>query len=845
MLSVAHINLYSFLHGKTITREAAASFLELIQSDITSHRITRAKDRYCDEIETIQSSLARICNSTEPGETVKIELLPASRKKYSGIIRSQGLGVLPMMASAAFAKLCEHHFQNWFSKPKPIAGIEETISLSEAKDLGIPVGGLGFVEKDIYKEINKKIIDFIEKEKELPWRKPWRDGYTIKGKTYGPQNYVTGKPYHGANAFLIGLNNMINGTRHKYFLTKKQIDERGGSLLPGSKPTPVWVFIKGEEKEKDSSGKEIKTSYQGIITYEVYPLEFTKNVKPVKRKTIQEGEGEIIVDAETLVSGMPKRPSITNDGGNRAYYTSITDSVHMPLKNAFSKAQEYYATLFHELIHSTGHKKRIGREFGKKFGDKKYAFEELIAEIGSAYLCGVTNIDYHTLKNSAAYIKSWASNLKSEIRTDRSFLFRAILAATKASKFIIGNTLLKKGETLKESAKKQKPARITRPKRTAAQTKPSPASYYIRQYTEKRVWDWVKVNGSEISLPGYKAFDFFVFKGPENWSLSEAKTGASISKYAKTRKDAIKKAIDTLKKEGKERLEQNIKSIIDQQGISPRYDNILTGIKMCSGKLCIGKIRSQETMFSAASTSLGSTSSGIKASKKQAPKTSLEKPAKTEVVEEKKPEDNHASAQTSRKRKTIEEMKAEEFTLLGLDGKWLELIGQACRPTSMLIYGPGGSGKSTLTLVFAYYLAHKGNKVLYAAGEQYGTPVFRDMLTRLDIHDHENFTIVPNLKEENLNEYDLIVADSKDNLHIGLGEFIKLREAHPGKCWVILSQGTASGKWTGPEAWRNEVDTLIYCKNLVAYTNKDKNRWGGKAEIPVDEFKNTAQETVI
>lgn len=330
-----------------------------------------------------------------------------------------------------------------------------TITKKEAENLGILDGdGLGLVNKDIYKSINKQLLDLINSGEELPWRKPWRDGYRYKGVSYGPQNYVTGSPYRGANAFTMWLYNRLNNEESIYFLTKKQVQDRGGKVLPSAKPILVWAFIKGTEVKKDKDGNERTIEHKGIVSYYVYDLKHTEGVKPIKRKSINTDEKhEVIAEAQLIIDNMPKRPKITNDGGDRAYYAPYSDSVHMPVQKSFKQPQQYYSTLFHELVHSTGHEKRLKRDLTGKFGSKPYAFEELIAEIGAAYLCGVTNIEYYTLKNTAAYLKSWAKKLTSEIAQDKTFLFRAVLAATKAAKFIIGTTLDKHGEVVTEGEK--------------------------------------------------------------------------------------------------------------------------------------------------------------------------------------------------------------------------------------------------------------------------------------------------------------------------------------------------------------------------------------------------------
>ncbi len=179
------------------------------------------------------------------------------------------------------------------------------------------------------------------------------------------------------------------------------------------------------------------------------------------------------------------------------------------------------------------------------------------------------------------------------------------------------------------------------------------------------------------------------------------------------------------------------------------------------------------------------------------------------------------------------DLSTNKFDLLGLDGKYLKLIGEACKPTSLFIYGPGGSGKSTFTMNLSYYLAKKGNKVLYVAGEQFGTPVFIKFLNRLGIKPHNNLTIVRNLSALDIRNFDVVVLDSKDSLDITDVDFKEMQAKYPKQSFIILSQGTKSGGFTGSEKWRNLVDSMIYCENLVAYTSGDKNRWGGKGSVGV------------
>lgn len=333
----------------------------------------------------------------------------------------------------------------------------DILTKKEAIQLGI-IGndGLGFIKpQTAFKNITEQLLAEIKKGN-LVWRKGWRSGVVVKGKTYGAQNYETQRPYTGGNAFFINMQNLLNGTDYRFFLTHKQIKERGASLKQGAKPFPVSVFIKNAITKTVNRGGEkidVTTEETGVIWYYVYPIDLVDGLKEIKRKTHKPDTfNEIIVsDAETIVSNMPKAPQIKH-GGDKAFYTPSLDYVQMPHKKAFSVQQEYYSVLFHELIHSTGSKKRLNRDMSGKFGDKSYASEELIAEIGAAFLCGVCEIDYYTINNSAAYLKGWSKTVAKEIEEDSNFLKRTVFKAVRAANFIIGKTLEKHGVIKKDVA---------------------------------------------------------------------------------------------------------------------------------------------------------------------------------------------------------------------------------------------------------------------------------------------------------------------------------------------------------------------------------------------------------
>jgi hypothetical protein len=194
----------------------------------------------------------------------------------------------------------------------------------------------------------------------------------------------------------------------------------------------------------------------------------------------------------------------------------------------------------------------------------------------------------------------------------------------------------------------------------------------------------------------------------------------------------------------------------------------------------------------------------------------------------------------AKKSMSIEDILAVEHTPIGLEGKWKELIGEACKPMNILMYGKGGSGKSGMALSFSQYLSEKGHPVLYVAGESFGTPVFKQLIIDAGIKGNDKFHIVPDLRGQNLAAYDFIVLDSKDSLKLDIEQFRSLKKNHPKLSFIVLSQGKKDGDYRGSEEWRNEVDTLInFPERGKASTADDngKNRWGGCAIVQMYEPK--------
>jgi antirestriction protein ArdC len=280
------------------------------------------------------------------------------------------------------------------------------------------------------KDVQQMVTDFVIRRLEegvIPWQMPFK-GYCV------PQNYVSKRPYRGINTILLASLNYEN----PYFLTFDQVKELGGKVKKGEKGIPV-VFWKMVEAEKEThSENEVKEKKPMLKYYYVFNVAQTENVEYNFPKPIEFKESDTIIAGENIYLNMPQKPRLETTNRVQAFYSPTEDYIHMPSKQYFTSNHDYYATFFHELIHSTGHKSRLNREELEGmsfFGDENYSKEELTAEIGAAFLCAEIRIDtLNVLNSSASYIQSWLRKLKD----DKTFIMKASSKAQKAVDFILG-----------------------------------------------------------------------------------------------------------------------------------------------------------------------------------------------------------------------------------------------------------------------------------------------------------------------------------------------------------------------------------------------------------------------
>lgn len=296
-------------------------------------------------------------------------------------------------------------------------------------------------DSSVYQIITDRIVSLLE-QGTVPWQQPWSEARDEKGNPVMAQNLVSRKPYRGVNAFLLSA----MGYQSPFWLTFKQAQDLGGHVRKGEKACPVvfWKWLETEELNENGKAKQVPM----LRYYSAFNVAQCEDIPESKIPALSANtrEHEPVSEAERIVSAMPKRPEIKH-GGARACYWPSWDRVDMPERGTFGTVQDYYSVLFHELTHATGHESRLARKGvagtdgeWSAFGSTPYAKEELVAEMGAAFLCGHAGIVERTIDNSAAYLANWLERL----RNDNRLVVTAAAQAQKAADFILG---VKHGES--------------------------------------------------------------------------------------------------------------------------------------------------------------------------------------------------------------------------------------------------------------------------------------------------------------------------------------------------------------------------------------------------------------
>ncbi len=272
---------------------------------------------------------------------------------------------------------------------------------------------------DIYAEITNRIIAEMETGI-IPWQKPW----VASG---GCVSYATGKPYSLLNQMLLG--------RAGEYATYQQVQAAGGYVRRGEKAHMVvfWKFLEKEDEETGEVKEVLFLRYYNVFHIDQCEGLKAKHSKPLPQTTNANQKAESIICGYLKSSGV----RMTHQQGDRAFYRPSDDTITLPLLAQFHETSEYYSTAFHELIHSTGHSKRLNRlDKTAFFGSEAYSKEELIAEIGASALVNVAGLETaESFRNNAAYVQNWLQVLKS----DKRFIVSASGKAEKAVALILGS----------------------------------------------------------------------------------------------------------------------------------------------------------------------------------------------------------------------------------------------------------------------------------------------------------------------------------------------------------------------------------------------------------------------
>lgn len=275
----------------------------------------------------------------------------------------------------------------------------------------------------VYDIITDRIIQELENGT-VPWHKPWAGG------SNNSMNFTTKKPYQGVNWIMTNM----QGFESEYWVTFNQAKKLKGSIKKGSKSTPVifWKFLDGKINPETGKADQIPM----LRYYRVFNMTQTEGIEYSLPVQDDKTQNEIITSCEKIVNEMPlAMPKVFHEE-QRAYYQPRNDTINLPKMESFNSSNEYYSTYFHELVHSTGHPKRLNREGiteSINFGSHCYSKEELIAELGASFLNGQAGILNHVVKNSANYLQSWLNKL----RGDKKLIVTAAGKAQKAANYIL------------------------------------------------------------------------------------------------------------------------------------------------------------------------------------------------------------------------------------------------------------------------------------------------------------------------------------------------------------------------------------------------------------------------
>jgi len=286
------------------------------------------------------------------------------------------------------------------------------------------------MKKDIYQTITNRIIADLEKGVR-PWLKPW-SAQNGAGRISLPLR-ANGVPYRGINILMLWSQAMEKGYASPHWMTFKQAKELGAFVKKGEQASEVvYASTLSRTETDENTGEESERNIPFLKSYAVFNAEQIDGLAETfltrPEKTLDPMQRIERAESFIRATGADIR-----HGGGKAYYHLGEDRVQMPLFETFVDPESYYATVAHELTYWTRHKTRLDREFGRKrWGDEGYATEELVAELGAAFLCADLELTPEVREDHASYIANWLTVLQG----DKRAIFTAAGHAQKAADYL-------------------------------------------------------------------------------------------------------------------------------------------------------------------------------------------------------------------------------------------------------------------------------------------------------------------------------------------------------------------------------------------------------------------------
>ncbi len=298
---------------------------------------------------------------------------------------------------------------------------------------------------DVYQKITDQIVIALE-QGVRPWHQPWNVEHSA-GRITRPLR-GNGVPYQGINVVMLWSAAIEKGYAAPIWMTFKQAIELKASVRKGEHGSLVVYADKIIRTETTDSGEEAERAIPFMKGYTVFNVEQIDGL-PEHFYGKPEARGDSVQRIAHAEAFFAATGANLVHGGSRACYVPSTDNIHMPCIDFFRDAESYYATLAHETTHWTRHESRLNRDFGRKrFGDEGYAMEELVAELGAAFLAADLALTPEVRDDHAAYIASWIKVLKD----DKRAIFTAASHAQRAADFLNGLQKLSSKETAEANA---------------------------------------------------------------------------------------------------------------------------------------------------------------------------------------------------------------------------------------------------------------------------------------------------------------------------------------------------------------------------------------------------------